>query len=214
MHEGNSPKAGPQDNVDATRQLAGSYDWSTPRIICGDVKLSGNVTVTAPNSVLMIGNGRLDLAGHTLRTAGEGSLTLVFGGTTASSGSGFEHYPMSSVSGGALDIAAPTTGPYAGVALFQDPALNGSRNRLDFSYAGNRPAFNVTGLIYLPNARFQIAGAINHHTAGLACIAVVADKIRVSGTGAIFAEPTRDCDRAGLILPPTPGSGQRQTLVE
>jgi Putative Flp pilus-assembly TadE/G-like len=86
--------------------------------ICGDLKLTGNVMVNAPSgAVLVIYNGRLDLNGFTLQTSSGSGLTVVF---TGSSGGGYIHAPTGS---GTLDIAAPTSGPWSGVAIYQAPAL-------------------------------------------------------------------------------------------
>ena len=68
----------------------------------------------------------------------------------------------------------------------------------DFTVSGNNPQFNVTGLIYAPNGNVAISGAINHATAGDACLAFIVKTLQIQGTGSIFAYPTRQCDRAGL----------------
>jgi hypothetical protein len=59
--------------------------------ICGDLKLTGNVTVNAPSgAVLVIDNGRLDLSGFTSQTSSGSGLTVLF---TGSSGGGDIHVP-------------------------------------------------------------------------------------------------------------------------
>jgi hypothetical protein len=45
---------------------------------------------------------------------------------------------------GTLDIAAPTSGAWSGIAVYQDPALT---TNVNISYAGNNPTWNITGLI-------------------------------------------------------------------
>lgn len=191
-----SPRTGGSKNtVDATKQLSGTRSFSASSPLCGDHKLSGNLTVTG-ESVMVIENGRLDLAGFTLTVATGGHLTIVFGGTNTA-GQTPDHIVMSSANGAVIDYAAPTntSGTWSGVALYQDPALTTGVNML---VSGNNPEFNITGLIYAPKAQMELSGAINHATAGDACLAFVVDTLRINGTGSIFAYPTRQCDRAGL----------------
>jgi len=184
---------GPNKNVVTTvaNQLSGSMTFSSASPKCGDVKLLANTTVTG-DSVLVIHNGRLDLGGFTLTVASGAHLTIIFGGTVAS---GADHFVMSSVAGAVIDYSAPTSGTWAGVAYYQDPNLT---NGIDMDVSGNDPEFNITGLIYASKAEVEISGAINHATAGDACLAFVVDTLRISGTASIFATPTRECDRAGL----------------
>jgi hypothetical protein len=92
------------------------------------------------------------------------------------------------------------------------------------TYSGSSPTFNITGLIYAPYAALTFKGAINHESGlgktdglgGLACIAFIADQLTVKGTGSIFANPTSQCNRAGLTnLPKTLGTvAVRQALVQ
>lgn len=213
-NQANSPRA-VKDNVDASREISGGNKTWTTEPYCGDVKLTGDVVVTSANSILVIGNGRLDLAGHTLSTSSTGSLTIIFTGASSSTGQAIPHYPYNSTGTGVLDYKAPSSGAYSGVAMMQDRTLTGSKNDVDFTYSGNNPTFNITGLLYLPNSDFEISGAINHHTGGFACLGVVAKTIRVNGNGSIFGNPTSECDRAGLTLPTVSGAGNlRQTLVQ
>lgn len=57
--------------------------------------------------------------------------------------------------GGTLDISAPTTGAWKGVAIYQDPSLTSG---IDVSAAGNSPTWDITGLVYLPHASVTSAG--------------------------------------------------------
>jgi hypothetical protein len=168
--------------------LVNGANYTTASPICGDAVLTGPVTLSG-NNVLVIENGRLDLAGQTLKVAGGGSLTMVF------SGNGGEHYPYSSVNGGTLDYSAPTSGTWSGVAMYQNPDLTSG---LDFTYSGNTPAFKVTGMIYAPKAKVTLSGAINHASSGLACLSFFVDSVLVNGTASIFATPTIDCEQAGV----------------
>jgi hypothetical protein len=184
---------------------AGSQSWSGNNIICGDLQLTGNVTIDPPASggpaVLVIENGQLDTNGYSITTSSGSALTLVFSGTNSGS---YTHAPTG---GGTLDIAAPTTGPWKGVAMYQDPALT---NGVDIGAAGNSPAWDITGLVYLPNSSVTLSGAVNKAGFGQSCFAIVVKDITVNGTGMIT--PNGQCIPAGLTMPSTKIPG-RPTLV-
>jgi len=159
--------------------------------VCGDLQLAGDVTINAPaGAVLVIYNGQLDTNGHTLLTASGSALTVVFSGSDAVSAT------RAPTGGGTLDIAAPTSGPWSGVAIYQDPRLN---TGVDVSAAGNSPAWNITGLVYLPNAGVTLSGIVNKSANGTQCFALVVKDITINGTGAIF--DTGNCPAAGLTMP-------------
>jgi len=175
----------------------------TTQHTCGTATLTGNVTVNS-DVVLTIYNGDIDLAGFTLTSTGSGHLTIVFAGDPT----GYSHIFKGS---GTFDFAAPTTGPWAGVAIYQAPTL---MSDVDISDIGNQPTYKVTGLLYMPNADIVIMGAIDHKTGGDNCMAIVAWTIDIRGTGGIFSAPTSECDRANLTLQGPPGSGAGPSLIQ
>ena len=159
--------------------------------VCGDLQLTGNVTLTGPGSILLvIVNGRLDLNGYTLQTAPGTTLTIVF---TGSSSGGYTHAPTGS---GTLDITPPTSGPWAGVAIYQDPSLISG---VDISAAGNSPTWNITGLVYLPHASVTLSGAVNKSSNGSSCFVLVVDHLLINGTGSILSHG--GCAATGLVMP-------------
>ena len=192
----------PQNTGAASQPLSAS----TSGPLCGNYHLTGDWNITTPGKVITIYNGSLDLFGHKLSTSGSGSVTLIFSGTVQNGGPvTYNHMPVNTTGSGVIDIAAPTSGTFKGVAIMQDSNLTGNKNNLDMTYTGNNPTLDIQGLIYMPNGNFTIKGAINLHSSGLSCIGIIAQTINVSGTGAIFpgdgVGPTADCTLAGLTLP-------------
>ena len=165
--------------------------------------LTGIVNVTVNNgnggsAVLIIENGQLDLNGFTFGMATQNdALTIVF---TGSNSGGYTHAPTDNTNGnsGVLDIAAPTSGPWSGVAIYQDPTLTSG---VDVSAAGNSPQWKVTGLIYMPHASLTLKGAINKASFGGQCVVMVADNFQISGTGGILQTDIGQCAQAGLHMP-------------
>jgi hypothetical protein len=177
---------------------------------CGDQRLTGDVTIETPatgGAVLVIINGQLDLEQHNFITDTtckpptvvppcSSGLTIVF---TGDNSPGYTYGPTDNAGpGGTLDITPPTTGPWAGMAIVQDPSLT---NGVDIASAGNSPTLNITGLIYTPHATITLKGAINKSTNGAKCVVMVADNFQISGTGGIDKSDIGNCKGAGLTVP-------------
>jgi Putative Flp pilus-assembly TadE/G-like len=207
---GNFPqesKHGNSYSVAVSNQLSGNLSLSAGNNFkCGDQMLTADTVITTPvggtnPAVLIIENGQLDLNGHTLRTSGGSAVTLVFSGTNGSGSVGpYVHAPTDNTngSGGVLDIAAPSSGPWSGVAIYQDPTLTSG---VDVSAAGNSPTWNITGLVYMPHASVQLKGAIDKASAGKSCLVLIADNFQLSGNAGIAKTDVGHCGDAGLTMP-------------
>ncbi len=167
----------------SSNQLFGTIASGGTKILCGDQQLTGNTT--ANDATIVIENGQLDTNGYTFQGS---NLTVIFSGSNTGN---YQHVPTG---GGTLDIAAPTSGDWSGVALYQDPSLT---NNVDISAAGNSPTWNISGLVYLPNASVTLSGAVSKSSQGVGCFELVVDNITVNGTGDIFANDSQ-CAAAGL----------------
>jgi hypothetical protein len=178
-----------------SNQWTGTYTISGYRVVCGDQQLIGNTTISG--GVLVIENGALDTNGYTLTG---NPLTIVFSGANNAS---YQHVPTGN---GALNITAPTSGTWSGVALYQDPSLT---TNVNISAAGNAPIWNISGLVYLPHSGVTLSGSAGASTSGAKCLMLVVDNMTINGTGSIFANNT-ECDKAGLNQM---GGGSRGTLV-
>jgi len=191
----------PQEPSVSVTTWSGIKNLSGNVMICGDLKLTGNVTVNAPSSgaVLVMQNGQLNTNGYSIQTSSGSGLTLVFTGTV---GGSYIHAPTGS---GTLDITAPTSGPWSGVMIYQNPALT---TGVDISAAGSSPAWNITGLVYLPHASVTFNGAINKSSYGGSCFVAVVDNLLMKGSANIV--PKGGCVAAGLTMPTgsSPGRGQ------
>jgi hypothetical protein len=209
-------KHGNSYTVAATNQLSGTLSLSAGNnFLCGDQMLTADTVINTPLSplpvgsdpaVLIIENGQLDLNGHTLRTSNGSAVTLVFSGINGT----YTHAPTDNTngSGGVLDIAAPSSGPWAGVAIYQDPSLT---TGVDVSAAGNSPTWKITGLVYMPHASVQLKGAIDKATAGTSCLVLIADNFQLSGNAGIAQTDIGNCGAAGLTMPQA--SVSRSALV-
>ena len=100
--------------------------------------------------------------------------------------------------GGTIAITAPTTGTWAGLAIYQDPNLTTADGTLDVSAAGNSPQWDVVGMNYFPNSNFTISGDVSSGAGG-ACQGWVVNSLTVDGTGYIV--DNNGCTAQGLTLP-------------
>lgn len=205
---GNYPQMG-KPGFPASNTWAGTVTLvAGPNNVCGDLVLGGDVTIQTPEegAVLVIWNGQLYTGrkpnGRTLRTGSNSALTIVF---TGSNGSGYIHAPSGD---GTLDFTAPTTGPWKGIALYQDPNLT---TGVDITEAGNSPTWMISGMVYLPHSSVTLSGAISKSSNGKSCFGLVVDNILINGTGAIMAHGA--CDEAGLKLPTGTAPNGRGALV-
>jgi Flp pilus assembly protein TadG len=183
-----------------TNTFSGAVAWTGAKIVCGDMQLTGDVTLNtaATGAVLVIENGQLDTNGHTIQTASGAAVTIVFSGDNGS----YTHAPTG---GGTIDIAAPTSGAWSGVAIYQDPGLTSG---VDISATGNSPTWDITGLVYLPHSSVTFSGAVNKSSNGASCFDLVVDNLLINGTGSILAHG--QCGAAGLAMPAgkVPGRGK------
>ena len=212
----NNPYPDSNSNWSAATNGIGSASVTTvtlPAIkyYCGDVRIGSNVTVNTATggSVIVIENGLLDLQGFTLSASGSNGLTIVFTSATpgqAISKSGYNYAVGGQVNNdskgnnlivgsGTLDIAAPTSGTWQGVALLQDNNLPETQ----VTYTGNSPTLDITGAVDLPVTDLTAKGAINKSTGGYACLTLVVNTLLISGTGDLFYQNAQSqCPQAGV----------------
>jgi Flp pilus assembly protein TadG len=213
---GNYPqetKHGNAYSVAISNQLSGAMNLvAGNNFKCGDQMLTADVVINTPPgtpAVLVIENGQLDLNGHALTTADGSAVTLVFSGDNSGS---YTHAPTDNTngSGGRLDLNAPTSGPWSGVAIYQDPSLTSG---LDVAAAGNSPTWNISGLIYMPHASVNLKGAVDKAAHGHSCVVMIADNFTISGTAGILQTDIGNCKDAGVTMPTTTVAG-RSALVQ
>lgn len=189
------PKVG---SLPTGNKWSGAKTLTATTTICGDLQLTGNVTVTAPSdAVLVIRNGQLAMNGYKLQTAAGSSLAIVFTGVNNAV---HGHSPTGS---GGLDITAPTTGTWSGVALYQDPALTVN---VAMPNAASQPTWAFSGLIYLPNVDLNFSGSVGKSSYGAQCTVIIAKTIALKGTGIVLS--TMACGVAGLSTPTNGATGR------
>ncbi len=186
---------------------------------------------TTSNLVIIVYDGGLDMNGCILQsaesTSSGGGVTIMFAPPTATAGSTCPDICVpqtsnSNGSNGSIDIAAPMSGPFSGLAIAQSANFSsdggcgggGHGGAVDWCDAGNTPTVGIQGLVYMPQADIKFAGAISkfQQPGALTCTGWIVKSFETNGTGSILdntwgtASITGQCTQAGVTLPTVPGT--------
>ena len=148
----------------------------SPGRYCGGLQLTGNSTLDLAPGVYIIDGGELKVTSATLRGTG---VTFVLTSTAT----------MNIAGNAKIDVTAPTTGTFAGVVVFIDPATP----------AGTEQKFNGTSDMYFGGAIVAPTSAISFKgngsaAAGPSCTQFVAAKLAFTGNAGIRT----DCASFGV----------------
>jgi Flp pilus assembly protein TadG len=138
-----------------------------PGVYRGGINLSGNASVTLAPGVYVLDGGGLQLSGNASLS---GSDVLIYNtGTPAGS--------ISLSGNGNVTLSAPSSGPYQGIALFQD---RGATAAVQLSGNGS---IQIAGALYAPAAAVQISG--NGSAGGTSVGAFIVNNVQLSGNAGI-----------------------------
>ncbi|MCL6697978.1 Tad domain-containing protein [Sphingomonas sp. NSE70-1] len=114
------------------------------------------------------------------------------------------------ITGGTVNLTAPTTGTYKGIAIYQDRLASDSGQKAQNHINGNSGQ-SITGAIYIPGRSILYNGGGNYvadSTVEGACMMLVAKRVEFGGNSKVKA--LDECETAGL---PAPKAGKRVRLV-
>lgn len=166
-----------------------------PGVYCGGIEVSGsnNNVVFNPGGYVLKGGGlKLSGGGNVLSNPTTGIGGVTFFNTTQPSGTSVGDIDFSGSSSGLL--TAPTSGPYAGVLFFQDPALSSS---VKFKVAGT-VSLKLDGVVYFPNQEIDFSGTSDQ---SLRCLKLVGSTITFSGTSTTTVPPSCVSDAVNIGAP-------------
>jgi hypothetical protein len=153
-------------------------------VLCGGVSVTGNGTLDLSPGTYIMDGGSFSVSGNSAISAPSG-VTIIL---TSSTGS---NYATASISGGAdVNIVAPTSGPLAGLAIFQD--RNAPASGTD-SFTGGTTQ-NITGAIYFPQQSVTFNGGTT--TGGAICTQIIASTITFNGNAAF----KNNCQGTGVLV--------------
>jgi hypothetical protein len=161
VHTGAAPLADPLSYLPAPsagNAPAGINVVSLPSGINGSMTLNSN-------TIYLVGGNGISLSGNATLTGSNVMLYLT--GPNAS---------ISLTGNGAVNLSPMTTGPYAGIVMFQDRSDSSSG---DLHGNGN---LNITGTIYAPAAALTATG---NGTTDVFGSQIIADTLTVKGNGTV-----------------------------
>jgi Flp pilus assembly pilin Flp len=171
-------------SVTTTRTLS-------PGVYCNGLSFESSARVTLNPGAYIVDRGSFYAAANSRITGRRVTIIL-----TSSTGAG---YGAIEIRGGAvLDVAAPTSGDWAGVLFFQDPR---APSTIVNSVAGNA-AVELTGAIYAPSQEVRFSGNMSLSTG---CLQMIGRKLTIIGAAQIPSNCAETgCGRWG-------GSGSRSS---
>jgi len=179
------PAANNGKNINTTMTLS-------PGVYCNTLNVSnGNVTMSP--GVYIIQGGKFQVSGGNVTGTG---VTIIL---TKDSGN---HYATAAFTGGTTNLAAPSTGAWAGMLFYQDPNAPTSSNlKSAFTGGGNV----LLGALYFPTQTIDYTGG----AVASACTQIVAYDLNFTGGGTVGSS----CAGTG-VNPILSQGGGPITLVE
>jgi len=146
--------------------------------ICGDLNLTGTGTLTGANpakdTVIVVENGKVNMANHANITANQTTIVLAGGGDAHP----VIDFPNGNGKAATLNVSASTdaANPWKGLAMYQNPALTDDVD-MDF-----KPGANLLfdGVVYFPNAKITMSGNMGSGSAG--CSKIVSGEFVLNGS--------------------------------
>ncbi|MBL8296305.1 MAG: hypothetical protein JNN08_30960 [Bryobacterales bacterium] len=155
-------------------KLGGGADTISPGVYCKGIVVSGGGQLTMlPGTYIMVGTG-LDMSGGSSKVVGNGvTVYNTFNGSYA-----FGGFTLSG--GGDFQLKAPTSGPYAGILLFEDRAAPTAKPS---TLSGGTSSW-LEGAVYLRNNTLKLSGG----SSVAAYTVLVADKFELSGSSSLGSD--------------------------
>jgi hypothetical protein len=174
---GAPPMADPLAHMQAPE--FGACDWDRTRIndertidpgvYCRGLEFRAQADVTMNPGLYVINGGGLTIRGGAEIT-GDGITFYI------TESPGRRYGPIEMTGGGALDLDAPTSGPYKGILVFEDPTLTDT-GKHKFTGGSNT---TLSGAVYTPHADMSFGGNYEGASSALK-VMLIADTVEIHG---------------------------------
>jgi len=155
----------------------GAPEPLSPGRYCGGLRVRNIAHMAAGNYIIVGGDFKV-VAGAVL--------TSDVGVTIFLTGSGTDYAQVDIAGGATVNISAPTTGTYQGLAFFQDRAAPPVTDVSANTFNGGS-AMEVKGAIYIPNQAVQFSGG---NDAAGGCTRIVAFQVEFTGNSDVDSDCT------------------------
>lgn len=171
-----------------------------PGVYKGGITVKNNRIVNMEPGTYYIQDGELNIqAGGTVNALG--GVTIVLTGNSATR--------INVQAGGNLNIKAPASGEFKGIAIAQHPSSLPTASK-ENSIIGSG-SIEITGIIYFPKQKLNITGN-GWISQAAKQFAIVADRIYIEGNGQLSIGQAADFDGAGQ--PALPSAGTDESVVK
>ena len=165
------------DGTSFTNTTGASSITLSPGIYCGGISFGAYTNAVFQSGIYVLRNGGLNTAGNTTATGSGVSFYLTGVGTAVQLQNDYVDLSAQTT----LTITAPTTGPMAGIAIYQDHTS--ATGTLTNTLSGNSTV-NFTGVLYFGNQNVVVSGSSENQSAGFT--AMVAYTVNYSGYSTLY----------------------------
>ena len=157
--------------------------------IYSSISITGTATLSA--GTYFVEGGNVSMTGTV--STGTGGATIIMTGT--SPGSSSVGTLTLGASNASVNLTAPSSGTYAGMAVIQDPAAsldtfnNGGNCQTNCNSIQGGPNTNITGAVYIPSGNLTFSGTPNVSSSG--CLQLLADTLAWAGTPSLLVNGCR-----------------------
>jgi Flp pilus assembly protein TadG len=154
-----------------------------PGVYCGGLTIHKGTVHLQTGRVYVFKDGMLDIHAHATVTGDHVTILLTGNSSTR----------LNTQAGASLDISAPSSGLFAGIAIAQDPASIPSSENLVIG--GGQ--VEVNGILYFPKQPLKVTGNGQIGTQSDQ-FAIIADTVSIEGNGQLTIAIGQDYQSAGL----------------
>jgi len=149
----------------------------TPGVYCGGISTNGYTNIRFQPGIYVLRNGGLTTRGNTTGVGNGVAFYLTGTGTAVQLQNDYVDLSAQTT----LTITAPTSGPLAGFAIFQDGTA--ATGTLTNTLSGNS-TINFTGLLYFGHQNVAVTGSSENQAAGFTCM--IAYTVNYSGNSTLY----------------------------
>jgi Flp pilus assembly protein TadG len=172
--------AGPTAPDGSSAHYSGNVDVTLqPGVYCGGIDIGNNgVATLSPGTYIMDGGD--------FNVTGSGSLiadgvTIILTDSTPDPTS--DYGTFSATGGKDMYFKAPTDGPYAGIAVYQDRNTPESASSSDRNFMGGTAGMTLDGVFYAPSRPIEFGGdGASDMSSGETCSKIISYTISFAGT--------------------------------
>ncbi|MCJ8190269.1 TadE/TadG family type IV pilus assembly protein [Sphingomicrobium aestuariivivum] len=191
-------RGGPNETISVAPEINGDYDFAASKSANGGdaincfsgIDVGPSETVNLPAGVYYIDGGNVNIQGTVTGT----DVTIVLTNSDSASNATIGTFDMNA--GASLTLTAPTSGDWAGVAVYQDRRAVDQAKQTPNKINGGSTGI-ITGVLYFPNQGLAYNG---DGTSTFVCTRIVSRRVTFSGnnTTGNTNKFEDDCSHAGI----------------